>query len=158
MDDQEAIRRCKTGERDAFRYLVDAYQSQALRHALAVLGELEEARDATQEAFLDAFRALDGFDESRRFYPWLYTILRNRCFKAAAARRDRHAECLESVELVAPARGLSPEEGLTLERALRGLSSEDREILLLRHFDGLSYEELSDWLGVPSGTVMSRLF
>jgi len=158
MDEREAIRRCRAGDRDAFRYFVEAYQAQALRHALAVLGEAEDARDATQDAFLDAFRALAHFDETRAFYPWFYTMLRNRCFKAIADRRRRRAEWLDDFEFVAPDRGLPPEESLAIERALRGLSAEDREILVLRHFEGLSYDELSSWLDVPSGTVMSRLF
>ncbi len=147
-----------SGDWEAFRHLVDAYQARALRHAVAVVGEIEEARDATQEAFLDAFRALDRFDDTHEFYPWLYTMLRHRCFKSIATRQRRRSECLEGLDLEAPARGLSPDETLTLNGALLRLSVEDREIVILRHFDGLSYEELSEWLGVPTGTVMSRLF
>jgi RNA polymerase sigma-70 factor (ECF subfamily) len=158
MDDHEAIGRCRAGEAEAFRHLVERYQREAIGHARAILGDAEEARDAAQEAFLAAYRALDRFDTTRRFYPWLYTILRNRCLKLLAARAARRTESVERLELLAEPPGLPVEETLALERALGELGAEDREVLTLRHFDGLSYAELAELLGVPQGTVMSRLF
>jgi len=158
MDDSEAVRRCRAGDGEAYRHLVERYQSEAVGHAVAVLGNREDAMDAVQEAFLDAFRALDRFDLSRRFYPWFYTILRNRCFKLAAGRRRREAESADELELLSPAPGVSREETLLLERALLSLSERERELITLRHLDGLSYEELAERLDVPPGTIMSRLY
>lgn len=156
MDDSAAINRCKTGEQEAFRYLVELYQRQAIAHATAILGNREDAQDAVQDAFVDAFRSLKNFDESRAFYPWFYVLLRNRCYKAA--RRRRETENVEDVVLVAPRSGPPTEETIALERALLSLDREDREIVTLKYFDGLSYEELSERLQIPRGTVMSRLF
>ena len=156
MDDSAAINRCKTGEQEAFRYLVELYQRQAISHATAILGNREDAQDAVQDAFVDAFRSLKNFDESRAFYPWFYVLLRNRCYKAA--RRRRETENVEDVVLVAPRSGPPTEETIALERALLSLDREDREIVTLKYFDGLSYEELSERLQIPRGTVMSRLF
>ncbi len=75
MDDSAAIERCQNGDREAFRYLVECYQGQAVGHAVAILGNREDALDAVQEAFIDAFKALARFDRTRRFYPWFYVLL-----------------------------------------------------------------------------------
>jgi len=127
-------------------------------HAIAVLGHQQDAEDALQEAFLLAYRALSSFDENCRFYPWFYTILRNCCWKLAAHRGKQEASALDAVEILASAGGGTVEDRLALEQALRELPPESREILTLRHLDGLSYEELAARLGIPVGTVMSRLF
>lgn len=158
MDDLLVIARCRAGDWEAFRHLVERYQAQAIGHALAILGNRDDALDAVQEAFLAAYRALDRFDVERRFYPWFYTILRHCCFKLAGRERGRETESLAEAELLAATTGLSPEEWLALEEALRALSAEEREIITLRHLDGLSYEELAERLAIPPGTVMSRLY
>jgi RNA polymerase sigma-70 factor (ECF subfamily) len=135
---------------------VERYQKQAIAHAVAILGNRTDAEDAVQEALLDTYRALGRFDERRSFYSWFYTILRNRCWKVAG-NRSRHDTAVEDVEILA-AGGGDLEQTLALQEALAGLQAESREILTLRHLDGLSYEELSVRLGIPIGTVMSRLF
>jgi RNA polymerase sigma-70 factor (ECF subfamily) len=158
MDDPMAIQNSRTGDRDAFRHLVERYQKEAIGHAIAILGNREDALDAVQEAFIDAFQALDRFDLSRRFYPWFYTILRNCCYKLAAGRKRRETSSTDELEMLAPTPGVTSEETLLLERALLELSPQERELLTLKHFDGLSYEELAERLDVPQGTVMSRLY
>lgn len=156
MDDRNIIERCLKGETEAFRFLVERYQTQAVAHSLTILGNREDARDATQEAFVDAFQSLKNFDLSRRFYPWLYVLLRNRCFKLIGKRRA--AENIEDAEILAPQSGISNEERIALERALRELSKEEREIVTLKYLDGFSYDEIAELLRIPRGTVMSRLF
>lgn len=153
-DERSAIRRCQEGDSESFRLLVERYEREALGHAVALLGHREEARDAIQEAFLDAFRALGRFDASRRFYPWFYVLLRNRCLKRL--RRPR-PETAPVAILAAPADPAATESKEILERALASLEPADREIVTLRHLDGLSYRELADRLEIPIGTVMSRL-
>lgn len=155
MDDQAAIERCKKGENEAFRYIVERYQRQAVSHATAILGNREDALDAVQEAFIDAFRALGNFDKSLPFYPWYYVLLRNRCYKTAARRRE--TQTVDETLIVA-SNATSREEAFALEEALLSLDSEDREIVTLKYFDGLSYDELAERLQIPKGTVMSRLF
>ena len=157
MDDDEiAIEKCRNGEREAFRHLVEKYQRQGVSHATAILGSREDALDAAQEAFIDAFKALKQFDSSRPFYPWFYVLLRNRCFKLAA--RKRETESIDETVIVAPNSTAQSERILALENALRSLDMEDREIVTLKYFDGLSYNELAERLQIPKGTVMSRLF
>lgn len=156
MDDLTAIEKCQNGDKDAFRFLVESYQKQAAGHAAAILGNAEDALDAVQEAFIDAYQALAYFDRTRRFYPWFYVLLRHRCFKMTARRKA--TENLEDTEILAPQTGVSREERLALEAALLALSGEDRELITLKYLDGLSYQEIADFLKIPRGTVMSRLF
>lgn len=160
MDDMRAIQKCRAGDWEFFRYLVEKYQARAVGHALAIVGNREDASDAVQEAFLDAFQALDGFDAERPLYPWLYAILRNRCFKLLAGRKRLEMSGLDEIkaEILAPTSSLSREEELSLEQALLALSPEDRELITLKHLDGLSYRELAEMLGIAEGTVMSRLY
>jgi RNA polymerase sigma-70 factor, ECF subfamily len=157
MDDATAIRMCKAGDRDAFRYVVERYQRQAVAHAAAILGNRDDAMDAVQEAFIDAFGALKRFDETRKFYPWFYVLLRNRCYKMIAGRKRHEAERIEDTVIFAPV-GAPTEEVISLEMALMELEAEDRELITLKHLDGLSYEELAERLQITEGTVMSRLY
>jgi RNA polymerase sigma-70 factor (ECF subfamily) len=157
MDDAVAIKRCQAGDKDAFRFLVERYQAEAVGHALAILMNREDALDAVQEAFLDAYHALGRFDTARQFYPWFYTILRNRCFKLVG-RRKNVGLSLDDVSILAPVNEIPEEDRLALERALLELSSAEREIVTLKHLDGLSYDEIAERLEIPKGTVMSRLF
>jgi RNA polymerase sigma-70 factor (ECF subfamily) len=159
MDDLSKIEKCKAGQTDAFYHLVKKYQSEAIGHAVAILGNREDALDAAQEAFLAAYETLERFDTSRRFYPWLYTILRNRCYKILASRKKYAAISLDKVEILAqPASDSSGIEVAIWEQALCEISPEDRELLTLKHLDGLHYNELAERLEIPSGTVMSRLY
>jgi RNA polymerase sigma-70 factor (ECF subfamily) len=120
MDDAAAIEKCLKGEKDAFRFLVERYQKQAVAHAVAILGNREDALDATQEAFIDAFGALEKFDWARKFYPWFYVLLRNRCFKMTA--RKREIENIEETEILAAQAGLPEEERFALKKALLSLT------------------------------------
>lgn len=156
MDDATVIEKCQNGEKEAFRFLVEGYQKQAVAHAVAILGNREDAMDAVQEAFLDAFRSLKQFDGTRKFYPWFYVLVRNRCYKSRARKRD--FDSIEETEILAPQPNLNSEERLTLETALLSLEKEDREIITLKYLDGLSYQEIAEHLQIPRGTVMSRLF
>jgi RNA polymerase sigma-70 factor (ECF subfamily) len=155
MRDAEAIRRCRHGEVDAFGHLVQGYQRRALAHARALTGNDADAADAAQSAFLDAFRNLGRFDETREFYPWFYVLLRNRCFKQMALRQ-RHTD-QSDFETAAPTVA-SLEETYDFRAALDRLDIDDREILVLKHCDGWTYDELAARLDIPRGTVMSRLF
>ena len=156
MDDAEAIKRCQQGDREAFRHLVERYQKRAVAHAVTILFNRNDAEDVVQEAFVDAFKAIGTFDTSRTFYQWFYVLLRNRCYKMTA--RNRPAESLDDVQLLASQRGVADETRFALEKALYSLTREEREIVSLKYFDGLSYDELATHLQIPRGTVMSRLF
>lgn len=155
MDDAAATRACRTGNVDAFRHFVDRYQSRALAHARLLTRNQADAADATQEAFVDAFRNLGAYDPAREFYAWFYVLLRNRCFK----QRSRRGTRWESG--IVPATGVDPgvsEGHLDLWRAIERLAPDEAELVVLKHIEGWTYEELSTALGMPRGTVMSRLY
>ena len=156
MDDAEAVRQCRAGHVEAFRHLVGRYQGRALAHGRALTGNDADAADAAQEAFLDAFRNLSQFDVRREFYPWFYVLLRHRCFK----QRTRPGTRPESWPV--PERGTSQgpltDQALDLHAALGRLDRAERELVVLKHLDGWTYDELSVRLEIPRGTVMSRLF
>ena len=94
--DLEAIRRWRDGDADAFRALVERYEREAIAHARSILGHREDALDMVQEAFFDAYRALDRFDCQREFYPWFYVILRNRCYQLLKSREKHSAVSLDA--------------------------------------------------------------
>ena len=148
MDDAAAIRACRAGNVEAFRHFVERYQSRALAHARLLTRNDADAADAAQDAFLDAFRGLTTFDANRPFYAWFYVLLRNRCFKQRARRGTR----AESGVLpdVAGAPDVSPEQ-LDLWRAIGRLPAEDAELIVLKHIEGWTYDELATALSVPRG-------
>ncbi len=164
--EQEALEFCKKGRKEAFRPLVDAYFARLVRVARAVVGDAEEARDLVQDAFIAAYRALDTFTLGRPFYPWMRGILMNRCKVHLRTRRRAAARSRAAAErpghwvlgsMVSPA----PERRRTADlvrRAMSALDEDDREILVLKHIEGYSYDELAETLGIGSGTVASRLY
>jgi RNA polymerase sigma-70 factor (ECF subfamily) len=177
--DRDAIARARRGDHDAFRVLVERYQGRAYRLALRVLHDEEQARDAVQEAFLKAYVNLERFEERSSFYTWLYRLVMNLCLDLR--RRDRSALQVETPEpadlerIGAPelrptdeevfrAHEEGPESALgrveirtALARAIEELPDAARETLILREVEGLSYAEIAESLGIPKGTVMSRL-
>jgi len=164
--EQQAIERCQQGRKDAFRPLVDAYFARCVRLARAFVGDVEDARDLVQDAFVAAYRALDDFELGRPFYPWLRGILLNRCRahvrsrNRASRRRARAAESPGHWVLGAPpGRTASSRRSADLvRRALATVSEGDREILVLKHMEGYSYDELATHFGIEPGTVASRLY
>jgi RNA polymerase sigma-70 factor (ECF subfamily) len=153
--------------------LVERHQGRVYRLALRILRDEERARDAAQDAFLKAYRGLAGFEGRSSFYTWLYRLTFNLCIDLR--RRDRSAREIEFDEGVVHA-GPDPGGPLLEEadggpagalerseirervaRAVDTLPEVHRETLLLREAEGLSYGEIAQALGIPKGTVMSRL-
>jgi len=165
----------KRGDREAFDALVARLRGRAFHVALALVGSRDDALDLAQESFLKIFRARDTFRDGEPFLPWFHRILRNTCFShlrqrgrlrklsvsQARAGRDADEGDWELIDEDAPAPGArmeSDERSLAFRQAFRTLSANDREIITLRHFRELSYRQIADSLGIPQGTVMSRLF
>lgn len=179
LGDAEAVALARGGDHDAFRVLVERYQGRAYRLALRVLRDEEQARDAVQDAFLKAYVNLGRFEGRSSFYTWLYRLVMNLCLDVK--RRDHSAQLVETPEpadldrLGAPelrgaddetwrAHEETPEAALdrgelraALARAIGELPDAARETLILREVEGLSYAEIAESLGIPKGTVMSRL-
>ncbi len=151
-----------------FERVVHHYQRRAFLAALGFLRNPEDAREASQEAFARAFRALDSYDVTRPFYPWYYRILRNLCIDRIHKRRrtpvptehvDRVTASPTSLLGRTPeASAISLDRQLRVQRAVDRLSVDHREIIYMRHYQDLAYQEMADALGVAIGTVMSRLY
>lgn len=158
-DDAALVGRCRAGDAKAFEVLVERHQRVLQSVAFRMLGNREDARDATQTAFVRVFEHLDGYDPDHKFFSWVYRILRNECLNVLRARRPT-----EPVSVELPAAG-SPLESLEaserhrrVQTALLALPVEQREVVVLRHFAGLPYDEIGTTLGVPAKTVKSRLY
>ena len=156
--DAALVARCLAGEVDAFEPLVLRYQRVLFNVAVRMLGDREDARDVTQEAFLKAYQKLASFDPSYRFFSWMYRIVLNESLNARSRRRPGVPLDREPVD---PG---SPEDGAARPRAAgpraggpAGLATADREVLVLRHFAELSYADIGTALGIAEKTVKSRL-
>jgi len=164
--EQQALEFCKQGRKEAFRPLVDAYFARLVRVARGVVGDAEEAKDLVQEAFVAAYRAIDTFTPGRPFYPWMRGILLNRCkvylrTRRRALRRSKAAALRPGNWVMGAEVSPAPERRRTsdlVRRAMATLDDDDREILVLKHIEGYSYDELAEHLGIGSGTVASRLY
>jgi RNA polymerase sigma-70 factor (ECF subfamily) len=161
VDDAEAVRRCLNGEPAAFDTLVVRYQQVLFNVAFRMLGDYEEARDAAQNTFVKVYEKLGSYDPQRRFFSWLYRILINECLNL---RRRPSADSFSGgIELAvadrtAPDAVEAAERRRAVKQAILALQPDYREVIVLRHFAALSYEEMSDAIGVPAKTVKSRLY
>lgn len=159
-EDAALVARCLKGDSSAFEPLVTRYQRVLFTLAFRLLGNYEDARDATQNAFIRAYEKLETYNPAHRFFSWLYRIGLNESLNLRRARRpyeplapatlQTDETATDSVE----ARELSER----VQAALGGLSKEYREVVVMRHFGGLSYEEIGEALSIPEKTVKSRLF
>jgi RNA polymerase sigma-70 factor (ECF subfamily) len=175
--DEEVVARAQAGDHEAFRILVERYQGRAYGLALRILRDEEQARDAVQDAFIKVYGSLRRFEGRSSFYTWLYRLVYNQCLdNKRKDKSGRHVEweeerlgedhVLEETGPGAVRSGGLTGPGVELERAeLRAvmaqaidqLPDDARETLVLREIEGLPYAEIAETLGIPKGTVMSRL-
>jgi RNA polymerase sigma-70 factor, ECF subfamily len=161
------VERAQGGDRDAFAALLERWLQPSLRTAFAILGNEADARDATQDAFLQAWRELRRLRDPDRFDPWLNRILVNRC-RTLRSRRQRttireiHMSVLPEPDEPTAGMDRPGEAGSVsldaVERAFQGLSISERSILVLHHLQHRPLAEVAAGLGIPVGTVKSRLF
>jgi RNA polymerase sigma-70 factor (ECF subfamily) len=168
--ERELILRAQAGETAAFGELVGRYMRRAYYAALGLVGSHEDALDLSQEAFSRAFRARQRIDPDRPFYTWLYQILRRLCFNFTRDRRLHRdklreaapwlvSEAGQRVGEVDPLRSAEREElRRSVREAIEALADREREVLVLKEFESLKYREIAELLGIPIGTVMSRLY
>ena len=168
-DDRRLIADCLGGKRDAFGELVSRYQGRLYNAAIRLVDNAEDAADVVQDAFLNAFTSLSSFKGDAEFFTWLYRIAFNTAI--SLKRKKRPTVSLEAgraggdgidpddpSEYIRPGAALErTEEDQQLHAAMARLSHEHREALVLKDIEGLKYEEMAEILGVPVGTVRSRL-
>jgi len=175
-DETKLVRLAQSGDREAFLKLIEPYHRRVHATAVRLLGNTEDATEVTQEAILRTFWKIHSFRGQAHFYTWLYRTALNLCYRrmsdpsAKIANRQvsldapREDEEGAAREVALPARGSSPrdevigsEELAILRQALGSLHPRDFEILVLREFEELSYEEIAKRLKLPAGTITSKL-
>jgi RNA polymerase sigma-70 factor (ECF subfamily) len=166
-DDAQLIAAARAGDSEAFGRLVERYQDRLYNSLVRVLGSAEDARDAVQEAFVQAYLKLDTFRGSAAFYTWLYRVAFNLAMSHARKRRPR-----TSLDEAKESFGREPVDGQPtpdmhlvrreqvqlVQTALAALGTEYRQILVLRELEGCRYDQIAEILELPIGTVRSRLF
>jgi RNA polymerase sigma-70 factor (ECF subfamily) len=164
VSDDALIERVKRGDVEAYGEIVTRYQALAQRTAYVITRDAEAAEDVSQEAFVKAYRALGRFRPGAPLRPWLLRIVANEALnraKSAARHRPVDLSLAESRatddEGSPESRALAAERREMVVRALNGMREEDRVVIAYRYFFDLSETEMADALGVPRGTVKSRL-
>jgi len=170
--DEELVRRCLAGESAAFDTLVRRYQQRIYRLAYRLTQDAEEANDLAQEVFVRVYERLHTFRQEATFQPWLYRVATNWCLNALKKRRPPHLSLEtgastdgEEASLEIPDEAADPARAVEttalqaeVRRAMATLPPKYRMVVVLRHAEGLSYEEIAATLQLPLGTVKTHLF
>jgi len=163
--DSRWLEQCREGDSLAIERLVQTYQGDVYRLALSILDDSDDADDATQEVFLSALRALDSFRGHASFKTWLFSITVNVCRNRLTRHksRGRLQQILQNLfpkeqEQAHPEiKALQDESDAVLWRAVRTLDDKHRLPIILRYYHDLPVADIAEMLGIPSGTVHSRL-
>jgi RNA polymerase sigma-70 factor, ECF subfamily len=168
LSDTQIIERTLEGEPEAFNMLVRRWERHIYGLTFRMLGRDDEAKDATQEAFLSAYRNLAKFRGEAKFSSWIYRIALNICNTKLRSRsklilsieeeREEHG-----FELAASEHDLSDnirqeQIALYVRRALQGLPAEMRQIIVMKEYEGLKFNEIAEILGIPLSTVKTRMY
>jgi RNA polymerase sigma-70 factor (ECF subfamily) len=160
-DDQsrQLVAACKNGDRKAFDALVHLYQKPVFNAVYRMLNNVEEARDVTQTVFLKVYENLHGYDESYKFFSWIYRIAINEAINQQAGQKD-HEPLDESMESRDDPQGDVNRQEMQQEvqDTLMKISADHRSVIVLKHLLGFSYQEISEILKLPEKTVKSRLY
>ena len=158
--DADLVNDCKRGDRRAMSQLVDQYQRPVFNAAYRILGNKDDAADATQTVFLKVFEHIGKYDQRFKFFSWVYRIAINESLNQVKKRR--HQQPLDDSQ-TSPWQ--NPEEELDSERlckrvqdALMLLNDDYRTVVVLKHISGCSYEQIGEILQLPEKTVKSRLY
>jgi RNA polymerase sigma-70 factor (ECF subfamily) len=167
--EMEFVRRSCEGDQDAFAVLVRNHQRRAFTLAFRMLNDYEEASEAVQEAFLAAWQGLHTFRGDARFSTWLYRVVYHCCLRvleqrrrdsrdldAATAQAEYHAALESGQEIQSLV--TDRERQKTIQQAIQELPGKYRAVLILRHLQELTYEEIAQTLSLPVGTIKTHLF
>jgi RNA polymerase sigma-70 factor (ECF subfamily) len=171
ISDEDLVRQARTGSEEAFAELVARYKDKIYNLGFRMLGNREEAEDVAQETFLHTYRALDSFRVEERFSPWIYKIASNLCLDRLRKQRYAVASLDEPVgpdgdipQQVADWSS-SPDKVYEIseirqdtQRAISALPPKYKVVVVLRHLQDLTYDEIAKVLNIPQGTVKTRLF
>ena len=159
-DDSALVEKTLAGDRHSFELLVDKYYKVVFNGALRMVNDTEDARDIAQITFLKAYEKLHTFKLDQKFFSWIYRIMFHESLNLLNRRKPRVELPPTLVEPTSNPEETCAENELSaaISRALQHLSHDYRLVVVLRHFLGLSYDEMSEILDIPEKTVKSRLF
>ena len=159
-DDKELVRRCVEGQVAAFEPLVERYHKVLFSVALRMVNDYEDARDLTQTTFLKAFEKLNTYDPDHKFFSWIYRILVNESLNLLKRRKPQEEVDVGLVSLDRTPADEYERRQLAdaVQAAIMQLGPDARQVLVLRHFADLSYQEIASTLEISEKTVKSRLF
>ena len=164
VEDADLIRQAARGGVEAFNLLVSRWEKRVYNYLLRITGNREDALDLTQDVFLKAYQNLRKLDDPGRFAPWLYRIAHNEAY--SMFRKRRPETDVEEVQPEASETGITVggsavfpiELSLAVASALRRLSPEQRESVVLKIYQGFKFEEMAEILSCPVSTIKSRLY
>ena len=157
LSEREILELVKKGNREAYGEIVKKYMKSAYYITLGFVHNHQDALDLSQEAFIKAFRKIKRFDTEKAFFPWFYKLMKNLCLDYLRKKKKRSEVPLEGTEAFQDERQ-NAEIREALGKAIAKLPFEQREVIILRYFQQLSYRELSEMTGKPIGSVMSSLY
>ena len=153
--DGNIIERVLEGDANSFNLLVWQWEKPIYNYIVRLIGDRDEAMDLCQDTFMKAFRELKTLKDRDHFSAWLYRIAHNTCF--SRLRKDR-GKYHVPLELDTRTTKTSPEKRLAVEKALQTLPEDQREVVILKVFNELKFEEIAAIQGAPVSTVKSRLY
>lgn len=170
--DEQLVAEVLAGNRERFDELVERYQARLVNYLFRLLRSVDEAHELAQEVFLKVFQALDRYDPAYRFSTWIFRVAQNAAIDQIRKRRLRlvpiqrpedSAGEHRDLDLASEARGpygdlRNRERGEAIQEAIDALPWEYRELIVMRHYGELSYEEIARLKGMPLGTVKNKLF
>ncbi len=162
--ENEIIRRIQKGDRKAYEIIVRQYRMPLFNLALRMTGSYDDADDLAQDAFVAAYQSLNRFDAQKRFFPWIYTIALNHIRNHLKKKQRQYGEtCVD--ENSVPADIPTPEQAAIrhqasaqLERFLQRLPAEMREAVILRYYQGLSFDNISEILNISQSAAKMRVY
>lgn len=159
VEDRDLILKAQRGDVDAYNLLVSRWEKRVYNYLLRLVRNREDALDLCQDVLLKVYQNLRKLEDPGRFGPWMYRIAHNEAY--SMLRRKKPEDDLETSNYEMPAMGggmLPVETALAVDAALRRLSEEQREAVVLKVYQGFKFEEMSEILGCPLSTVKSRLY
>ena len=164
VEDADLIRKARRGDVEAYNLLISRWEKRVYNYLLRIVGDREEALDLSQDVFLKAYQNLRKLDDPGRFAPWLYRIAHNEAYSMFRKRKPEtdvdeiEPEATETKITVGGSSVFPIELSLAVAGALDRLSTDQREAVVLKIYQGFKFEEMAEILSCPVSTVKSRLY
>jgi RNA polymerase sigma-70 factor (ECF subfamily) len=160
-EEHEIIKRCLNGDADQYAVLVDSYSAMAFNVAYRMLGNASIAKNLAQDSFISAYTALENFKFDSKFSSWLYRIVVNKCRDHLKTQKETVS--VDEIAWLVPSQAQTPEQALSsretgdmIQKALRALPVDQREVIVLKHVEGLDSGEIEDILSVGVNALKVR--